>query len=136
MIGSKLNQRIKHNTIKVGIVVTLLKTKYALHTKIGVNQEFTPRIPYHGVDNILLVCITYYAVVCITHSHCGMYRILYGMYYIHATQYVAHSIHATQWCFIRLSNESHPSVHLLLETWSYFPKPHTTLTCNMIIKTM
>ena len=39
---------------------TLQKRKYVIHTKIGMIQEFTPRIPLFGVNNIPLVCITYH----------------------------------------------------------------------------
>ena len=31
---------------------TLLKRKYEIHTKIGMIQEFTPRIPHFGMNNI------------------------------------------------------------------------------------
>ena len=56
------------------LLTSLLKTKYALHTKIGVKPVFTPRIPYRGVDITPIVCITYYTIlVCITYSLYGMY---------------------------------------------------------------
>ena len=45
-----------HNWLKP----TLQKRKYVIHTKIGMIQEFTPRIPLFGVNNIPLVCITYH----------------------------------------------------------------------------
>ena len=47
---------------------TLLKQKYVIHTKIGMIQEFTPRIPLFGVNNIPM-----------------------GMYYIPSYKYVFHS---------------------------------------------
>ena len=54
--------------IKVGGFDTLLKQKYVIHTKIGMIQEFTPRIPLFGVNNIPM-----------------------GMYYIPSYKYVFHS---------------------------------------------
>ena len=50
------------------LLYTLLKTKYALHTKIGVNWVFTPCIPYHGVDITPMVCITYYTMWYVLHT--------------------------------------------------------------------
>ena len=34
------------------IYISLLKRKYEIHTKIGMIQEFTPRIPLFGMNNI------------------------------------------------------------------------------------
>ena len=63
------NHEIHENLVLKNFrLYTLLKQKYVIHTKIGMIQEFTPRIPLFGVNNIPK-----------------------GMYYIPFYKYVFHS---------------------------------------------